>query len=320
MLARYASRPARSRIGSKKGRFLGTFRLSVVAVLFFWSAVPRVATGAQSNQNVATGAQSDQGVATGAQSNQGLAAEKPSGRAACSTAPSAATPPVTEDEARALIDTLFADPCEAAVAEVRPPGPDIFNSVALPVTATALDARWRRLGGASATVSGGAWAAVSARAAGQHGLEQLQTINSWVNRHIAYAVDNRGDHWADLSETIARGRGDCEDFAIAKMRLLERAGVPADTLYLVIVTDTISKLDHAVLVAHEDGAFLVLDSRTDRILRSGEVTDYRPVLSFASRFAWTHGYRSAAGQVASAEAAKVTPAARAGSVTGLSRR
>lgn len=265
---------------------------------------------------VAIGAQSSQGVAIGAQSGEGVAQSAPADRGLCTAAAQAAVPPVTEAEAKAFVDTLFAQPCAVPVVEVRPPGPDIFHSVALPVAATALDSRWRRLGAASAIVPSGAWAAVSARAATQHGLEQLQTINNWVNRHVAYAVDSRGDHWADLSETIARGRGDCEDFAIAKMRLLERAGVPADALYLVIVTDTINNLDHAVLVAHEDGAFLVLDSRTDRILRTGEVMDYRPILSFASHFAWTHGYRSAAGHIASAEAAaNITPAARSMPVT-----
>ena len=297
-----------------------SFRVSVLAVLFVWSAVPRVAIGAQSGQGVAIGAQSSQGDAVGAQSSQSDAQGTPSDRGLCKAAPQAAIPPVTEAEAKAWIDTLFAQPCEVPV-EVRPPGPDIFNSIALPVTATALDSRWRRLGAASAVIPGGAWAAVSARAATQHGLEQLQTINSWVNGHVVYAADRRGDHWADLSETIARGRGDCEDFAIAKMRLLERAGVPADSLYLVIVTDTINNLDHAVLVAHEDGAFLVLDSRTDRILRTAEVADYRPILSFASHFAWTHGYRSATGHVASAEAAaKVMPAARPDPVARLSAR
>ncbi len=194
--------------------------------------------------------------------------------------------------AQAWIDERFSAPCEAPVQEERPAGPDVFHSIALPVKETALDARWARATMMPGDIADGPWAALGRQAAAQTGHDRLQTVNNWVNHHVAYAQDGPDDHWANLPETIARGRGDCEDFAIAKMQLLQRAGVPADSLYLAIVADTVRNIDHAVLIVREDGAFLVLDNRTDRIMPSGEVTDYRPILSFASHFAWTHGYRS----------------------------
>jgi hypothetical protein len=35
----------------------------------------------------------------------------------------------------------------------------------------------------------------------------------------------------------------------------------------------------------------VLDNGTDEVLESAQVSDYRPVLTFASYGEWTHGYR-----------------------------
>jgi hypothetical protein len=35
----------------------------------------------------------------------------------------------------------------------------------------------------------------------------------------------------------------------------------------------------------------VLDNGTDRLLDSESISDYRPILTFASSGTWTHGYR-----------------------------
>lgn len=242
----------------------------------------------------------------------GVAQIAPSGEKLCPAVSTAVPAPETEAMAEAWISDRFSAPCPAPAPEARPAGPDVFNSIALPVKATALDSRWAHAKIAPDDIADGQWAAISSRAATQSPHERLQMVNNWVNRHIVYSEDGPNDrrndhrndrpndHWANLTETIARGRGDCEDFAIAKMQLLERAGVRADALYLVIVADTVRNVDHAVLAVREDGAFLVLDNRTDRIMRSGEITDYRPIFSFASHFAWTHGYRSQAARAAAA--------------------
>src|SRR3546814_7137241 len=54
--------------------------------------------------------------------------------------------------------------------------------------------------------------------------ELLARVNQWVNREIAYIGDDRNyrqrDYWATAEQTIARGKGDCEDFAILKMQML----------------------------------------------------------------------------------------------------
>jgi transglutaminase-like putative cysteine protease len=94
------------------------------------------------------------------------------------------------------------------------------------------------------------------------------------------------------SETLSHGRGDCEDFAIAKRAMLRAAGVPERDLYLVVLKDLSRRADHAVLVVRAGGRFLVLDNGTDRIVDSADVADYKPMLTFAADGkSFTHGYR-----------------------------
>ena len=99
------------------------------------------------------------------------------------------------------------------------------------------------------------------------------------------------DRWMPASETLARGRGDCEDYAIAKRALLRAAGIPDRDLYLVVLKDLTRRADHAVLVVRANGRFLVLDNGTSRIVDSSDVSDYRPVLTFTAGRTYTHGYR-----------------------------
>jgi transglutaminase-like putative cysteine protease len=97
--------------------------------------------------------------------------------------------------------------------------------------------------------------------------------------------------WEAADETLRSGRGDCEDYAIAKLQLLRRAGVADRDLYLTIVKDLVRRADHAVLVVRSGGHMYVLDNGTDAVLDSESIADYRPVLTFATTGAWTHGYR-----------------------------
>src|SRR4029450_7383372 len=97
--------------------------------------------------------------------------------------------------------------------------------------------------------------------------------------------------WMPASETLARGRGDCEDFALAKRAMLRAAGVPDKDLYLVVLKDLSRRADHAVLVVRANARFLGLDSGHDRSVDSSDVRDYKPVLTFTAGHAYTHGYR-----------------------------
>jgi predicted transglutaminase-like cysteine proteinase len=176
----------------------------------------------------------------------------------------------------------------------RTTDPDIFGSTAVRIVRTPTDAKWH--GAERETgVLPAAWQAQRARLSRLRGLEQLAAANAWVNHAVAQASDRniygQSDHWASLGETAQRGRGDCEDYAIAKMQLLKAAGVDPDDLFLAVVYDLIRRSDHAFLLVRLDGAFYVLDSPLDRVMPEVEVRDYRPIVTFSAARTWIHGYR-----------------------------
>ena len=170
--------------------------------------------------------------------------------------------------------------------------PDIFNSVALDIGHSPLDAKFRSVASFGA---GSAATAFAASLRDDNVLAKLEAVNHYVNARVRF-VDDRvqygvADRWTAASQTLARGRGDCEDFAIAKRAMLRAAGVAERDLYLVVLKDLTRRADHAVLVVRANGRFLVLDNGTDRIVDSASVQDYRPILTFTQGKVWTHGYR-----------------------------
>lgn len=187
-------------------------------------------------------------------------------------------------------------PAIAAVATIdtaaSPDRPDVFNSVAMPIARTPLDDRWSRVGRASVHGKAGRFAA-SLR--GRDEAAKLDAVNRFVNARIAFTDDSRqfgvADQWSPASDTLARGRGDCEDYAIAKLALLRRAGFAERDLFFVVLKDLARRADHAVLVVRSGGRFLVLDNGTDQLIDSAEIRDYRPVLTFTAGQRFTHGYR-----------------------------
>lgn len=170
--------------------------------------------------------------------------------------------------------------------------PDVFNSVALPIGRTPLEARWHR-------VEFGAPDAPASRFAttlqARDAMRRLEAVNLYVNSRVRFVEDRVQygveDRWSPAAETLSRGRGDCEDFAIAKLAMLRRAGFAERDLYLVIARDLVRRQDHAIAVARANGRLWVLDSGTDQLLDSADVQDYRPVMTFSGARSWTHGYR-----------------------------
>lgn len=193
-----------------------------------------------------------------------------------------------------------------AIASGRP---DLFGSVALSVGRTPLDRRWRKVEQARV---GGASAAYARSLRGLGAVEQVEAVNRYVNGRVRFVDDSRqhgrADLWSAAADTLSRGRGDCEDYAIAKLQMLRAAGFADRDLYLVVVKDLVRRADHAVLVVRTSGKMLMLDNGTDVVADAETVTDYRPVLTFAANGAWTHGYRRASPPVRVAQASIDTPA------------
>jgi predicted transglutaminase-like cysteine proteinase len=137
-------------------------------------------------------------------------------------------------------------------------------------------------------------------------LQRLAVANRVINQVLTYKEDDPftddGDHWQTFRETIERGTGDCEDFAIAKMEMLAAMGMPADKMTLVVVKDTAKDRHHAVLVVDIAGSNLVLDVEDDKITGDAQDINYDPMFSFNRDAMRVYGNRIA-------DAPQVRPAA-----------
>jgi len=99
---------------------------------------------------------------------------------------------------------------------------------------------------------------------------------------VAYRTDedNHGrlDYWSTPNETLSRSSGDCEDYAILKMALLARLGVPMTAMEIVVVKDTSRRLFHAVLSVALEGRSMILDNMTDAVETDTEKRSYRGLI------------------------------------------
>ncbi|WP_321312493.1 transglutaminase-like cysteine peptidase [Halarcobacter sp.] len=101
--------------------------------------------------------------------------------------------------------------------------------------------------------------------------KKLNYVNSFYNRILPiddskkYSVD---DHWATPKEFLINGKGDCEDYAIAKYFTLLEVGIPKDKLYLAVVKVKAETNYHMVLLYFENKKTipLVLDNLSFKIL------------------------------------------------------
>lgn len=136
--------------------------------------------------------------------------------------------------------------------------------------------------------------------------QQLKQVNEFFNGSIRFSEDvdvwGQTDYWATPLETLARGAGDCEDFAIAKYFSLLALGIPAEQMRLIYVKAQIggpsSHLQQAHMVlayyATPDAEPQVLDNLITDIRPASRRPDLQPVFSFNSNGI----YAGAGGRVA----------------------
>ena len=122
--------------------------------------------------------------------------------------------------------------------------------------------------------------------------ERLALVNTFFNKNIRFGTDpdiwEQEDYWATPLETLGRGAGDCEDFAIAKYFSLLALGVPEPKLRFVYVRALLQQGQalrvepHMVLAYYKSpGAEpLVLDNLTSIIAIASQRSDLTPVYSF----------------------------------------
>jgi predicted transglutaminase-like cysteine proteinase len=125
---------------------------------------------------------------------------------------------------------------------------------------------------------------------------KLDAINRAVNHLVRYLPDDgdggSGDIWASPAETLARGAGDCEDYAILKMSALKQAGVPMEDMSVVVVRDIRRNLYHAVLSVMTDDGYFILDNLSGKVMPDRWLHTYTPLYSVGAAGAWIHGSRT----------------------------
>ena len=114
---------------------------------------------------------------------------------------------------------------------------------------------------------------------------KLEKINDFFN-DIKYASDQTvygtSDYWANPYEFLAKDKGDCEDYAIAKYLALEYLGVPTSKMFLSYVRVKSSNEAHMVLTYFETPSSepLVLDNLRKTIQPASKRDDLIPVFNF----------------------------------------
>lgn len=123
---------------------------------------------------------------------------------------------------------------------------------------------------------------------------RLKAVNTFFNRQILYRDDREVwgaiDYWASPLETLGKGQGDCEDFAIGKYFSLLAAGVPSVKMRLVYVRAQIGALIQAHMVLayypEPDAEPLILDNLITDIRPASRRPDLIPVFSFNAEGLW----------------------------------
>lgn len=128
--------------------------------------------------------------------------------------------------------------------------------------------------------------------------DKLKRVNEFFNRRIDFAEDSeiwsRSDYWATPLETLGRGRGDCEDFTIAKYFTLRFLGVPNNKLRLTYVKAKIGGKYSNISQAHmvlayypvPDAEPYILDNLINDIRPASRRPDLTPVFTFNSEGLW----------------------------------
>jgi predicted transglutaminase-like cysteine proteinase len=151
------------------------------------------------------------------------------------------------------------------------------------------------------------------------GRARIEHVNRAINAAIRYTSDYAqhgvADLWTSPLATLASGRGDCEDYAIAKYVILLEAGVRREDLRLLLVRDRAVRQDHAVLAVRDNGRWLVLDNRHLTLSETASLSQFTPLFSLdhqgVSLFAAPYAARPAV-EVELSSAAPPTAASDAG--------
>ena len=125
--------------------------------------------------------------------------------------------------------------------------------------------------------------AIIAEGRNHEGRARIGVINRAINLAIQPMSDlaqwGVEDRWTSPLATLTSGRGDCEDYAIAKYVALLEAGVAESDVRLIIVRDVATGDDHAVVAARIDDKWIILDNRRLTLLEDVAMPHVLPLFA-----------------------------------------
>jgi predicted transglutaminase-like cysteine proteinase len=124
--------------------------------------------------------------------------------------------------------------------------------------------------------------------------ERLVRVNDFFNEQVQYRDDTETwgviDRWTSPLETLSKGQGDCEDYAIGKYFSLIASGVPSAKMRLVYVRAQVPAGVQAHMVLayypYPNAEPLILDNLIGEIRSASNRPDLAPVFSFNAEGLW----------------------------------
>jgi len=120
---------------------------------------------------------------------------------------------------------------------------------------------------------------------GKEDKEKLEVVNDFFN-NVRYQSDIKNykqkDYWATPLEFLAKDKGDCEDYVIAKLFALKALGIDSNKLFMTYVKSSRFKAPHMVLTYFKTSSAqpLILDNNNFRVLPASIRTDLTPIYNF----------------------------------------
>lgn len=151
------------------------------------------------------------------------------------------------------------------------------------------------------------WRSMLQSLQGANRSEQVRRVNDFVNAHITYTEDSDAwgvdDYWATPLESLGRGVGDCEDYAIAKYFSLLILGIPVDNLRITYVRARTGDADNPTFIAHMVLAYyptvesepLILDNLVGNVMPASQRSDLYPIFGFNSAGLWVGASKNSSG-------------------------
>jgi predicted transglutaminase-like cysteine proteinase len=105
--------------------------------------------------------------------------------------------------------------------------------------------------------------------------DRLETVNNAVNEAVRPLDDDAHYGVTEFWTVPVDGQGDCEDYVLAKRKMLALLGFPEAALRITVVLNA-NLVRHAILTVVTDRGDYVLDNAQNDILPA-EKTGYRPI-------------------------------------------